>query len=203
MTEDLHFAGGIPAVEKILGDLIEDNPTVSGVSVREIQDSVQYVDHEVIRPREHPHSQEGGIAILRGSLAPEGAVVKQSGVSQDMKIFRGKAVCFNSEEEAMEKITKGKISKGSVIVIRYEGPKGGPGMREMLAPTSAIVGMGLSHDVALVTDGRFSGGTRGPCIGHIAPEAYDRGPIALVKDCLLYTSPSPRDRTRSRMPSSA
>jgi len=180
--EDLHFAGGIPAVEKILGDLIEDNLTVSGVSVREIQNSVQFIDQEIIRPRENPHSQEGGIAILRGSLAPEGAVVKQSGVSQDMKIFRGKAVCFNSEEEAMEKITKGKISKGSVIVIRYEGPKGGPGIREMLAPTSAIVGMGLSHDVALVTDGRFSGGTRGPCIGHIAPEAYDRGPIALVKD---------------------
>ncbi|HAX97626.1 MAG TPA: dihydroxy-acid dehydratase [Candidatus Atribacteria bacterium] len=180
--EDLHFAGGIPAVEKILGDLIEDNLTVSGVSVREIQNSVQFIDQEIIRPRENPHSQEGGIAILKGSLAPEGAVVKQSGVSQDMKIFRGKAVCFNSEEEAMKKITKGKISKGSVIVIRYEGPKGGPGMREMLAPTSAIVGMGLSHDVALVTDGRFSGGTRGPCIGHIAPEAYDRGPIALVKD---------------------
>ena len=180
--EDLHFAGGIPAVEKILGDLIEDNLTVSGVSVREIQNSVQFIDQEIIRPRENPHSQEGGIAILKGSLAPEGAVVKQSGVSQDMKIFRGKAVCFNSEEEAMKKITKGKISKGSVIVIRYEGPKGGPGMREMLAPTSAIVGMGLSHDIALVTDGRFSGGTRGPCIGHIAPEAYDRGPIALVKD---------------------
>lgn len=180
--EDLHFAGGIPAVEKILGDLMEDNATVSGFSVRELQASVQYVDHEIIRPRENPHSQEGGIAILKGSLAPEGSVVKQSGVSSGMKIFRGKAVCFDSEEDAMENITNGKISKGSVIVIRYEGPKGGPGMREMLAPTSAIVGMGLSHDVALVTDGRFSGGTRGPCIGHIAPEAYDRGPIALVKD---------------------
>ena len=180
--EDLHFAGGIPAVEKVLGDLIEDNPTVSGFSVREIQSSVQYINYEVIRSRENPHSQEGGIAVLKGSLAPEGAVVKQSGVSPDMKVFRGKAICFDSEEAAMEYITKGKISKGSVIVIRYEGPKGGPGMREMLAPTSAIVGMGLSHDVALVTDGRFSGGTRGPCIGHIAPEAYERGPIALVKD---------------------
>lgn len=180
--EDLHFAGGIPAVEKTLGDLIEDNPTISGLSVREIQNSVDYINHEVIRPRENPHSQEGGIAILKGSLAPEGAVVKQSGVSPDTKIFRGKAICFDSEEDAMKKITKGEISKGSVIVIRYEGPKGGPGMREMLAPTSAIVGMGLSHDVALITDGRFSGGTRGPCVGHIAPEAYDRGPIALVKD---------------------
>ena len=180
--EDLHFAGGIPAVEKALGDLIENNPTVSGYTVNEIQVAVQYVDREVIRSRENPHSPEGGIAILTGSLAPEGAVVKQSGVTSDMKTFQGKAVCFDSEEAAMERITAGKIDKGTVIVIRYEGPKGGPGMREMLAPTSAVVGMGLSHDVALVTDGRFSGGTRGPCIGHIAPEAYDCGPIALVKD---------------------
>ncbi len=180
--EDLHFAGGIPAMQNTLGDLLEDNLTVSGHCVKEIQAAVEYIDRDVIRPRENPHSLEGGLAILTGSLAPDGAVVKQSGVSADMKFFRGKAICFDSEEAAMESITAGKITRGSVIVIRFEGPKGGPGMREMLAPTSAVVGMGLSHDVALVTDGRFSGGTRGPCIGHIAPEAYDRGPIALVKD---------------------
>ncbi|MGB9553679.1 MAG: dihydroxy-acid dehydratase, partial [bacterium] len=129
-----------------------------------------------------PYSKEGGLAILYGSLAPEGAVVKQSAVRPEMRTFRGKAVCFNSEEEAMEAITGGRIPRGSVIVIRFEGPKGGPGMREMLAPTSAVVGMGLAEHVALVTDGRFSGGTRGPCIGHVAPEAFAGGPIGLVKD---------------------
>ncbi|WP_369018054.1 dihydroxy-acid dehydratase [Thermatribacter velox] len=180
--EDLHFAGGIPAVLSTLGELIEDNPTVSGKSIREIQQSVRFIDREVIRSLDNPHSVEGGIAVLYGSLAPEGSVVKQSAVDPEMRVFKGKAVCFSSEEEAMQAITAGKIQKGSVIVIRYEGPKGGPGMREMLAPTSAIVGMGLSKDVALITDGRFSGGTRGPCIGHISPEAFEGGPIALIKD---------------------
>lgn len=180
--EDLHFAGGIPAVLKTLADLVEDNPTVSGKSIREIQQSVKFIDREVIRSLDNPHSEEGGIAVLYGSLAPEGSVVKQSAVDPETHVFKGKAMCFNSEEEAMQAITSGKVQKGSVIVIRYEGPKGGPGMREMLAPTSAIVGMGLSRDVALITDGRFSGGTRGPCIGHISPEAFEGGPIALVKD---------------------
>ena len=182
--EDLHFAGGIPAVEKTLGELLEDNLTVSGKTVREIQKGVEEtdVDREVIRTLDNPHSPEGGIAVLYGSLAPDGAVVKQSAVEREMMVFRGKAICFNSEEEAMEAITNQKVSPGSVVVIRFEGPKGGPGMREMLAPTSAVVGMGLSKTVALITDGRFSGGTRGPCIGHIAPEAFEGGPIALIRE---------------------
>jgi len=182
--EDLHFAGGVPAVEKTLGELLEDNLTVSGKTVREIQKAVEEVDidREVIRTLDNPHSPEGGIAVLYGSLAPDGAVVKQSAVEPEMMVFRGKAICFDSEEEAMEAITHQKVSPGSVIVIRFEGPKGGPGMREMLAPTSAVVGMGLSKEVALITDGRFSGGTRGPCIGHIAPEAFEGGPIALIRE---------------------
>ena len=182
--EDLHFAGGIPAVEKTLGELLEDNLTVSGKTVREIQKAVEEadVDREIIRTLDNPHSPEGGIAVLYGSLAPDGAVVKQSAVEPEMMVFRGKAICFDSEEEAMEAITHQKVSPGSVIVIRFEGPKGGPGMREMLAPTSAVVGMGLSKEVALITDGRFSGGTRGPCIGHIAPEAFEGGPIALIRE---------------------
>ncbi len=182
--EDLHFAGGIPAVEKTLGELLEDNLTVSGKTMREIQKAVEEadVDREIIRTLDNPHSPEGGIAVLYGSLAPDGAVVKQSAVEPEMMVFRGKAICFDSEEEAMEAITHQKVSPGSVIVIRFEGPKGGPGMREMLAPTSAVVGMGLSKEVALITDGRFSGGTRGPCIGHIAPEAFEGGPIALIRE---------------------
>ncbi|MGC8778307.1 MAG: dihydroxy-acid dehydratase [Candidatus Caldatribacteriaceae bacterium] len=180
--EDLHFAGGIPAMAKTLGEILEDHITVSGKRVREIQESVDFIDRDVIRSLDAPYSKEGGLAILYGSLAPEGAVVKQSAVRPEMRTFRGKAVCFNSEEEAMEAITGGRIPRGSVIVIRFEGPKGGPGMREMLAPTSAVVGMGLAEHVALVTDGRFSGGTRGPCIGHVAPEAFAGGPIGLVKD---------------------
>lgn len=182
--EDLHFAGGIPAVEKTLGELLEDNLTISGKTVREIQKAVEEadVDREIIRTLDNPHSPEGGIAVLYGSLAPDGAVVKQSAVEPEMMVFRGKAICFDSEEEAMEAITHQKVSPGSVIAIRFEGPKGGPGMREMLAPTSAVVGMGLSKEVALITDGRFSGGTRGPCIGHIAPEAFEGGPIALIRE---------------------
>ena len=182
--EDLHFAGGIPAVEKTLGELLEDNLTVSGKTVREIQKAVEEadVDREIIRTLDNPHSPEGVIAVLYGSVAPDGAVVKQAAVEPEMMVFRGKAICFDSEEEAMEAITHQKVSPGSVIVIRFEGPKGGPGMREMLAPTSAVVGMGLSKEVALITDGRFSGGTRGPCIGHIAPEAFEGGPIALIHE---------------------
>jgi dihydroxy-acid dehydratase len=180
--EDLEFAGGIPALLATLGDLLEDTRTVSGKTIREIQRSVNFVDRSVIRPLDNPYNREGGIAVLFGSLAPEGAVVKQAAVDESVRVFRGKAVCFNSEEEAMEAITSGKITKGSVVVIRFEGPRGGPGMREMLAPTSSIVGMGLAKDVALVTDGRFSGGTRGPCVGHVAPEAFVGGPIAFVRD---------------------
>ncbi|MFN3472108.1 MAG: dihydroxy-acid dehydratase, partial [Aquificaceae bacterium] len=139
-------------------------------------------DGEVIRRIEDPYSKEGGIAILFGNLAPEGAVVKTAGVDPKMLVFKGKAICFNSEEEAIEGIMGGKVKEGHVVVIRYEGPKGGPGMREMLSPTSAIMGMGLGDKVALITDGRFSGGTRGACVGHISPEAASGGPIGIVQE---------------------
>ncbi|MEE8423087.1 MAG: dihydroxy-acid dehydratase, partial [Thermodesulfobacteriota bacterium] len=144
--------------------------------------ALKYIDDEVIRPIEQAYSSEGGIAVLKGNLAPDGAIVKQSGVSLKMMKFSGKARVFDSEETAMKAITEGKIVKGDVVVIRYEGPKGGPGMREMLAPTAMLVGLGLGESVALVTDGRFSGGTRGPCIGHVSPEAMEGGPIALVEE---------------------
>ncbi len=180
--EDLHWAGGIGAVLKRLGKLVKDNPTVSGKRTKAIVKDVGYVNEEVLRPLSKPYHKEGGIAILKGNIAPDGAVVKQSGVSAKMMRFKGKARCFDSEDSAMRAIMGGKIKAGEVLVIRYEGPKGGPGMREMLAPTAAIVGMGLADKVALITDGRFSGGTRGPCIGHISPEAFSGGPIALIKN---------------------
>jgi dihydroxy-acid dehydratase len=180
--EDLEFAGGIPAVLKELLPLLKDNPTVSGVTVYTIAEKAAITDRNVIHPLDKPIHKGGGIAILYGNLAPDGAVVKVSAMTPNMKKFRGKARPFNSEEEAMNAILSNKIKPGECIIIRYEGPKGGPGMREMLSPTSALFGMGLGDKVALLTDGRFSGGTRGNCIGHIAPEAYDCGPIALVED---------------------
>jgi dihydroxy-acid dehydratase len=180
--EDLDWAGGIPAVMKRLGKNMNNTITVSGRKIYEIATSAEIVDETVIRPLSKPYHKEGGIAILRGNLAPDGAVVKQSAVSQNMMKFEGKAKVFNSEEEGMKAILNGKIKAGDVVVIRYEGPKGGPGMREMLSPTSAIAGMGLSESVALITDGRFSGGTRGPCIGHVSPEAMEGGAIAILKD---------------------
>jgi len=180
--EDLDIAGGVAGVLKQLGDKIHDTPTLFGLTTRQLAESVQNVDEEVIRPLGNPVKKEGGIAILSGNIAPEGAVVKQSGVSAAMMLFEGTARCFDAEEKAMAAIMEGKITSGDVVVIRYEGPKGGPGMREMLAPTAAIMGMGLGDSVALITDGRFSGGTRGPCIGHISPEAADGGPIALVEE---------------------
>ncbi len=180
--EDLDTAGGVMGVLKQLGEKIIDNPTVFGLTTRQLAASVQQVDEEVIRPLSNPVKQEGGIAVLFGNIAPQGAVVKQSGVSDAMMKFQGTARCFDAEELAMAAIMEGVIKPGDVVVIRYEGPKGGPGMREMLAPTAAIMGMGLGDSVALITDGRFSGGTRGPCIGHISPEAAEGGPIALIKD---------------------
>jgi len=180
--EDLEYAGGIPAVLKRLKDFLEDNITVSGQKIKAIARSAEIFDEDVIHPLDNPYRQEGGIAILKGNLAPDGAVVKQAAVSEKMLKFRGRARVFNSEEEAMKFILRGKIEEGTVLVIRYEGPKGGPGMREMLSPTSAIFGMGLGESVALITDGRFSGGTRGPCIGHVSPEAAEGGPIAILKD---------------------
>jgi len=180
--EDLDVAGGVAGVLKQLGDKIKDNPTVLGISTLQLAASVQNIDETVIRPLTNPVKKEGGIAVLFGSIAPKGAVVKQSGVSDKMMLFEGTARCFDSEELAMAALMEGTVKSGDVVVIRYEGPKGGPGMREMLAPTAAIMGLGLGDSVALITDGRFSGGTRGPCIGHVSPEAAEGGPIALVQD---------------------
>ena len=179
--EDIDNAGGIPGFQYRLKDMLDDNITVSGLNIKEIADKAIILDDDIIRPLDNPYHEEGGIAVLRGNIAPDGCVIKQSAVNEDMLQFTGKAVCFDSEEESMEAIHAGKIQNGDVVVIRYEGPKGGPGMREMLAPTAAIMGRGLDK-VALITDGRFSGGTRGPCIGHISPEAAEGGVIALVRD---------------------
>ena len=184
--EELHLAGGIPAVMSVLRDkgLLRDTPmTVTGHTVAEnLRDlNAHVLNPDVIRA-ENPYAAEGGIAILHGSLAPQGAVVKQSAVAPEMMVRTVTARVFNSEEEGVEAILGGKIKKDDAVVIRYEGPRGGPGMREMLTPTSAIVGMGLGADVALITDGRFSGGSRGAAIGHVSPEAADGGPIALVAE---------------------
>jgi len=180
--EDLDVAGGVIGVFRQLGDKIKLAQTVIGLSTRQLAASIENVDETIIRSLSNPIKPEGGLAILFGSLAPKGAVVKQSGVSSAMMRFEGIARCFDSEELAMAALMGGKIASGDVVVIRYEGPKGGPGMREMLAPTAALMGLGLGDSVALITDGRFSGGTRGPCIGHISPEAAEGGPIALVED---------------------
>ncbi len=179
--EDLEFAGGIPAVMKTLESLLEDNNTVSAMTVKEICKKAEIFDNDIIRPIDKPYHKEGGIAVLKGNIAPNGCVIKQSAVIPEMLTFTGEAICFDSEEDAMKAILGGDVKNGHVVVIRYEGPKGGPGMREMLAPTAAIAGLGLKQ-VALITDGRFSGGTRGPCIGHISPEAMEAGVIALVKN---------------------
>ena len=180
--EDLEFAGGIPAVLKRLRHKLNNVLNVSGEKTFEIADNARIVDEDVIRPLNKAYHKQGGIAVLYGNIAPGGSVVKQSGVSEKMMQFTGRAKVFNREEEAMQAILNNKIKKGDCIVIRYEGPAGGPGMREMLAPTAAIVGMGLADSVTLITDGRFSGGTKGPCIGHISPEASSGGPIAILKD---------------------
>lgn len=180
--EDLDYAGGIPAVLKRLKTKLKNNITVGGRSILQIAGSAEVFNDDVIRPLGKAHHREGGIAILNGNLAPRGAVVKQSAVTEEMMRFEGTAIVFDSEEDAMQAILAGKVKPGNVVVVRYEGPKGGPGMREMLSPTSAIAGMGLSDSVALITDGRFSGGTRGPCIGHISPEAMEGGPLALLKN---------------------
>ena len=180
--EDLDCAGGVPAVLKRLINKIKGNDTVSGKNIKQIAKEADIYDEDIIRPLSNPYHKQGGIAILYGNLSPEGCVVKQSAVETSMLKFSGSAVVFNSEEEAMESILGKKIKKGMVVVVRYEGPRGGPGMREMLSPTSAIVGLGLHKHVALITDGRFSGGTRGPCIGHISPEAAAGGLIAYLEN---------------------
>jgi len=183
--EDLMLAGGIMAVMKELAEaklLRTDLPTVSGKTIRQQIDEAQVFDHEVIRPLDNPYSKNGGIAILKGNLATDGAVVKRSAVAPEMLRHQGPARVFDSEEEADKAILAGKIKPGDVVVIRYEGPKGGPGMREMLEPTSVIAGMGLDKSVALITDGRFSGATRGASIGHVSPEAAEGGLIGLVEE---------------------
>jgi len=181
MIEDLDAAGGIPAVFKRLPS-IENLSTVSGMTTKEIAEAAVVRDDEIIRPADNPYHTEGGIAVLRGNLAPRGSVVKQTAVEPEAMVLEGTARVFNSEEDAMTAITSGKIKAGDMVIIRYEGPKGGPGMREMLSPTSAIVGMGLSNTVGLITDGRFSGGTKGPCVGHVSPEAMEGGALALLQD---------------------
>jgi dihydroxy-acid dehydratase len=181
----LHQAGGIPALMQELsggGMIHKDAMTVTGKTVGENLTKRKVLDPEVIRPLENPYHKTGGLTVLFGNLAPEGAVVKSSAVDDTMLRHTGPARVFESEEPAMQAILEGKIHKGDVIVIRYEGPKGGPGMREMLSPTSAIVGIGRDRDVALLTDGRFSGGSRGAAIGHISPEAAEGGPIAAVQE---------------------
>lgn len=179
----LDNCGGIPAVLKnIAGSLHKEALTVTGKTMGVLLDEVTPVKNDVIRTVEAPQKPEGGIAVLYGSLAPDGAVVKQSGVKPSMYRFSGTARVFNSMEEADAAVSSGGIEKGTVLVIRYEGPKGGPGMREMLSTTALIMGRGMDEDCALVTDGRFSGATHGPCVGHISPEAAAGGPIALVED---------------------
>ena len=180
--EDLEYAGGIPGVLSMLKDRLLSADTVNGRNIRDIAKDGIVFDPEVIRTLKNPFHSEGGIAVLKGNIAPDGSVVKQTAVNEKAMKITGAAKCFDGEEAAMHAIMAGKVKAGDVVVIRYEGPKGGPGMREMLSPTSAIVGMGLSDSVALITDGRFSGGTQGPCIGHVSPEAAEGGPIALVKD---------------------
>lgn len=184
-VEELDEAGGVYAVMNELdkkGLINKDCITVTGKTVGENIEGCVNLNHDVIRPVENPYSETGGIAVLRGNLAPDGSVVKRSAVLPEMLVHEGPARVFECEEDAQKAINEGKINPGDVVVIRYEGPKGGPGMREMLNPTSAIMGMGLGNSVALITDGRFSGATRGACIGHVSPEAASGGMIGIVKE---------------------
>jgi len=195
--EDLDAAGGIPAVMNELSKknlIIKDTLTVTGKTTGENIKDTKVLDYEVIRPIDKPYSFTGGLAILKGNLAEEGCVVKRSAVDESMLVHKGPAKVFNSEDEAIEAILGGKIVKGDVVVIRYEGPKGGPGMREMLSPTAAIAGQGLDKDVALITDGRFSGATRGASIGHVAPEAAVGGLIGIVENGDIISINIPENR---------
>jgi dihydroxy-acid dehydratase len=184
--EDVHRAGGIPAILNEIArsgnTLHMDRPTVTGIKLGESIAGAKISDHEVIRPLENPHDQVGGLAILFGNLAPQGAVIKTGGVATHIRQHSGPARIYENQDQAMAGILNSQVQPGEVVVIRYEGPQGGPGMQEMLSPTSAIMGMGLGEKVALITDGRFSGGTRGVCIGHISPEAAARGPIAALQN---------------------
>jgi dihydroxy-acid dehydratase len=183
--EDIHRAGGVPAIlneiAKSGNTLNAERMTVTGKNLKESITGKEILDPDVIKTIDQPHSKTGGLAILFGNLAPEGAVVKAGGVMPSMRKHSGPARIYDSQEEAQRGILNGEVQAGEVVVIRYEGPRGGPGMQEMLSPTSAIMGMGLGDKVALITDGRFSGGTRGACIGHVSPEAAERGPIAALE----------------------
>ncbi len=183
---DVHEAGGVSAIIRQLidieGAIHPDRMTVTGKTLREnVADSIIH-NEEVIHPKENPYSPVGGLSILYGNIAPQGSVIKVGGVDPSVQVFKGKAICFDAHDDAVAAIDNHTVQKGHVVVIRYEGPKGGPGMPEMLAPTSSIVGRGLGKDVALITDGRFSGATRGIAVGHISPEAAAGGPLALVED---------------------
>lgn len=183
--QDLNDAGGIPAVLAELdkkGLIFTDRLTVTGSTIKDNITGRSILDPEVIRPLDNPYSPKGGLAILKGNIAPLGSVVKEAAVAPEMHYHKGPAKVFESEEATVQALIDGKVQKGDVIVIRYEGPKGGPGMREMLTPTAMVAGLGLDKDVALITDGRFSGATRGASIGHVSPEAAEGGPIAAVQD---------------------
>ncbi|MBE6638722.1 MAG: dihydroxy-acid dehydratase [Ruminococcaceae bacterium] len=202
--EDLNEAGGVYAVMKELTklDLLDTSVlTCTGKTMGENIETAYNRDPAVIRTVENPYSQTGGIAVLRGNLAPEGCVVKRSAVAPEMLVHEGPAKVFDCEEDAQAAINAGKIVAGDVVVIRYEGPKGGPGMREMLNPTSAIMGMGLGNSVALITDGRFSGATRGACVGHVSPEAASGGPIGIVKDGDIISISIPENRIELKIDS--
>ncbi|MGE4283264.1 MAG: dihydroxy-acid dehydratase [Clostridia bacterium] len=202
-VQDLYQAGGVQAVMNELSkkDLLHlDMETVTGKTVEENIKNASVQDYNIIRPIDNPYSVTGGIAVLRGNLAPDGAVVKRAAVAPEMLIHKGPARIFESEESVIRAILGGEIKKGDVVVIRYEGPKGGPGMREMLSPTSAICGMGLDKDVALITDGRFSGATRGAAIGHVSPEAMKGGAIAVVKEGDIISINIPEGKLEVELP---
>src|SRR5699024_3738852 len=177
--DDVCKAGGVQAIinelASIPGAIHPDRPTIAGVTMRELVKDYKITDDQIIRTKENPYSPVGGLSILYGNIAPEGSVIKVGAVDPSIKVFKGEAIVFNSQEEAQARIDDGTVQAGHVVVIRYEGPKGGPGMPEMLAPTSAIMGRGLGTEVALITDGRFSGASRGISIGHISPEAAEGG----------------------------
>jgi dihydroxy-acid dehydratase len=184
--EDIHHAGGVSAIinelYKVEGALHKDCLTITGKTLQENVKEAAITNENVIRTKDNPYSPVGGLSILYGNIAPDGSVIKVGAVDPSITTFLGEAIVFESQEEAQEKINNGTVQAGHVVVIRYEGPKGGPGMPEMLAPTSAIMGRGLGKEVALITDGRFSGASRGISIGHISPEAAEGGPIALVEN---------------------
>ncbi|AGI47397.1 dihydroxyacid dehydratase [Thermoplasmatales archaeon BRNA1] len=196
---DLDNAGGVPAILKRLQNKLKDAKTCSGKTIMQIADEAKVLDEDVLRSLENPYHQQGGIAVLKGNIAPMGSVIKQAAVSPKMMVFSGTAKCFDSELEAVAAIKDGTVKAGDVVVIRYEGPKGAPGMPEMLAPTSIIQGMGLGESVALITDGRFSGATRGGAIGHVSPEAYEFGPIAALRDGDIIDIDIPNRKLNARL----